>query len=58
MMTEKTYCCDDCGFLFFRTGEVYECPFCEGHHFRPATLEEAERLQVLIKNETEPKESN
>lgn len=47
------YCCEDCGFLFLRIGEVEECPFCEGTHFRPATAEEAERLQALLNKETE-----
>lgn len=44
-----TYYCNLCGFLFFRTGDVHECPSCEGRHFRPATPEEAERLQLLLK---------
>lgn len=48
---EKVYCCDDCGFLFSRAGEVWECPFCEGHRFRPATEEEAQRLQDLLQKE-------
>lgn len=48
-----TYCCDDCGFLFSRTGDVLECPFCERHRFRPATTEEAERLLALLKKGTE-----
>lgn len=47
------YYCEDCGFLFRRIGEVKECPFCEGTHFRAATTEEAERLQALLNKETE-----
>ena len=47
------YCCEDCGFLFFRIGAVEECPFCEGTHFRPATEEETKRLQVLLNKEPE-----
>lgn len=47
------YCCEDCGFLFQRVGEVEECPSCEGSRFRPATAEEAERLLVLLNKETE-----
>ena len=47
------YCCEDCGFLFRRIGEVKECPFCEGIRFRPATAEERKRLQVLLNKETE-----
>jgi len=43
-----TYCCDDCGFLFSRRGEVWECPSCEGKRFRPATEAEAEQLQKLL----------
>lgn len=46
-----TYCCEDCGFLFRRLGEVKECPFCEGTQFRPATAEEAERMQALLNKE-------
>lgn len=43
-----TYCCDACGFLFSRRGEVWECPSCAGQCFRPATEEETERLQQLL----------
>lgn len=43
------YCCDDCGFLFVRTGAVEQCPSCEGYRFRPATQEENDRLQALLK---------
>lgn len=39
------YACEDCGFLFFRMGEVQECPFCEERHIRPATGEETLRLK-------------
>jgi len=42
------YCCEECGFLFSRVGEVRECPFCEADHIRPATAEEAKRLQALL----------
>ena len=45
------YCCEDCGFLFRRIGQVEECPSCEGPRFRPATAEEAERLQDLLREE-------
>jgi len=45
------YCCDHCGFLFARRGEVLECPSCEGKRIRPATREEAERLQALLVND-------
>lgn len=46
------YCCEDCGFLFRRIGEVEECPFCEGTHLRHATAEETEQLQTLLNQET------
>ena len=46
-----TYCCADCGFLFYRSGEVRECPLCEGLRFRLATAKEEERLQSLLKKE-------
>ena len=45
------YRCEDCGFLFRRVGTVEACPFCEGSRFRPATEEEAERLQEVQKLE-------
>lgn len=50
------YCCEDCDFLFQRVGEIGECPLCEGHHLRPATEEEIERLQSLLKKREENKE--
>ena len=43
------YCCEDCGFLFQRVGEIQECPSCEGHHLRSATPEETEILQSRLK---------
>ena len=46
-----TYACEDCGFLFCRTGAVEECPFCEKNHIRSATKEEAGRLQKLLEQE-------
>lgn len=42
------YCCENCGFLFRRVGEVRACPFCEGYRFRSATQEEAEMLQSRL----------
>ena len=47
------YRCEDCGFLFRRVGTVEACPFCEGSRFRPATEEEAERLQAIINKDTD-----
>ncbi|MEG6523836.1 hypothetical protein [Desulfotomaculum sp. 1211_IL3151] len=43
-----TYACEDCGFLFYRAGEVRECPSCEKNHIRSATKEETQRLQTLL----------
>lgn len=42
------YCCEDCGFLFQRVGEIRECPRCERDRIRPATAEEAEQLRLLL----------
>jgi hypothetical protein len=42
------YTCEDCGFIFYRLGEIKECPFCEEKHIRPATGEETQRLQELL----------
>lgn len=47
-----TYCCDSCGFLFFRTGEIRRCPSCDGYRIRPATAEEAEQLQHFLIGKT------
>jgi len=43
-----TYACEDCGFLFYRTGEVEKCPSCEKTNIRFATQEEAQRLQEFM----------
>ena len=48
-----TYCCDRCGFLFSRTGEIRTCPSCDGYRIRPATAEEAESLQQLLARNTQ-----
>lgn len=45
-----TYTCENCGFLFCRMGAVKECPSCEKPHIRPATEEEADRLQKLLEH--------
>jgi hypothetical protein len=45
-----TYACEDCGFLFCRMGVVKECPSWEKPHIRPATEEEADRLQKLLEH--------
>jgi len=43
------YCCEGCGFLFQRVGEVLACPVCEGQRLRYAAPEERERLEALLK---------
>lgn len=50
------YCCEDCGFLFQRVGEIQECPSCEGSRLRSATQTEAEKLRALLKTIEESKE--
>lgn len=45
------YCCEGCGFLFRRIGEVKTCPICESSRYRLATEAEAERLKTLLKQE-------
>lgn len=42
------YCCDNCGFLFSRRGEICTCPSCEMSRIRPATEREAEELRRLL----------
>ena len=46
-----TYHCEDCGFLFYRTGFVSECPLCESKNFRIATEKEANQLQYHTNKE-------
>ena len=50
------YCCEDCGFLFRRVGEVTACPSCESKRFRTATEAEAKRLQAIINKDTDTQE--
>ena len=50
------YCCEDCGFIFQRVGEIQTCPSCEGYRLRSATHEEMEKLQSLLNNRGENKE--
>lgn len=50
------YCCEDCGFLFRRVGEIHECPSCDGSHLCSATQTEAEKLRSLLKSIEENKE--
>lgn len=42
------YACENCGFVFRRTGEGKQCPSCEKNHIRSATEEEIQRLQTLL----------
>lgn len=52
---EMLYVCDNCGFLFSRTGEQNQCPDCGRHKIRPASLEErdefAARAAAFIQDE-------
>lgn len=43
-----TYICENCRFLFFRTGEANECPYCEKKHIRLATVEEKQNLKEIL----------
>ena len=51
-----TYCCDMCGFLFFRTGKIETCPSCEGVRIRSATKEEEESFARLLEKKRKFKE--
>jgi len=53
-----TYCCDTCGFLFFRSSEVRKCSSCVGQCFHPAAKAESERLQQLLIKNTKPEEES
>lgn len=44
------YYCENCGFLFSRTGDIKECPSCEKKQIRSATGEETQRLMEYIKH--------
>ena len=46
------YCCDDCGFLFRRVGEIRVCPSCDGPNLRPATKTERDQLENLLKEKS------
>lgn len=48
-----TYCCEECGFLFRRVGEVHTCPSCESYQLRSATAQETDRLHKLLNQTTE-----
>ncbi len=42
------YACEDCGFLFYRAGEIEDCPSCEKNRLRLATKEEIKQLQSFL----------
>ena len=52
------YCCDNCDFLFRRSSVMRECPACESKRIRPATEEEAARLEKLLQQTAEQPTSN
>lgn len=39
-----TYICGDCGFVFCRTGEIRECPYCGEKRIRTAAEAEDEKM--------------
>ena len=41
------YFCEDCGFVFCRTGEINECPYCGMYRIRAASGEEVEKLRLV-----------
>ena len=43
------YTCDECSFLFYRAGEVKNCPCCEQENIRTATKEEIGRMKDILK---------
>lgn len=43
-MAAKVYVCDNCGFMFTRTGECEQCPDCGKKMVRDASPEEKEEF--------------
>lgn len=43
-MAAKVYVCDNCGFMFIRTGECEQCPDCGKKIVREAAPEEKEEF--------------
>ena len=43
-MAAKVYVCDNCGFMFIRTGECEQCPDCGKKTVREASPEEKEEF--------------
>ena len=50
------YCCEDCGVLFQRVGEIHECPSCDGSQLCSAIQTETEKLRSILKAIEENKE--
>lgn len=46
------YSCEDCNFLFQRTGEPSECPLCERKCIRAATDKEVKRFFEILNLKT------
>ncbi len=42
------YICEDCGFVFCRTGEIKECPYCGKQRIRVSAEEEISPLQPFL----------
>jgi rubrerythrin len=45
------YLCEDCGFVFYRAGEIKECPSCEKQRIRPAAEPEISRLRPFLEQQ-------
>ena len=57
-MSGKIYACDNCGFLFTRSGECEQCPDCGKRQVRLANSKEKDELLERLKEDTENKQSN
>ncbi len=54
-MLGKIYACDNCGFLFTRSGECEQCPDCGKRQVRFANSKEKEELLERLKEDKENK---
>jgi DNA-directed RNA polymerase subunit RPC12/RpoP len=45
------YICQDCGFIFCRTGEIKDCPYCGKQRIRTATEEEDRQLRPFLEEQ-------
>lgn len=45
------YACEECGFLFYRVGEVNACPNCERQTIRPATMDQTAMLLPYLQDQ-------